>query len=67
MYIKKCLKQFSTQRFDMVQNVLITSSPKITQGGKYPNTLKPKNVAGSKCPITLILYTTMELQIEMRC
>ena len=29
IYIRKYLKQFSTQRLDVVQNVLIPSSPKI--------------------------------------
>ena len=32
IYIKKYLKQFSTQTFNIVQNVLIPSSPKIPQG-----------------------------------
>ena len=45
---KKYLKQFSTQRLDIVQNVLIPSSLKISQGAKHPNTLK--------------LYTTIRIE-----
>ena len=37
--LKKYLKQFSIKKFDIIQNVLITSSSKIFQGAKYPNTL----------------------------
>ena len=41
---KYILKQFNTQRLNIVQNVLIPSSPKMPQGVKYAN--------------NLILYTT---------
>ena len=36
---KKYLKQLSTQRLDIVQNVLISSSPKISHGDKCANAL----------------------------
>ena len=37
--IRKHLKQFSTQRLDLAQNLLIHSSPEIAQGAKCANML----------------------------
>ena len=52
--LKRYLKQFSTKRLDIVQNVLIpsiSSSPKISQGGG----------GGDVLPLdTLVSYTTSE-------
>ena len=46
--LKKYLKEFITQRLDIVENMLILSSPKISQGAKCVNILKPKNISGDK-------------------
>ena len=42
--LKRYLKQFSRQRLDIVQNVLIPSNPKISQGANCANTFKLKNI-----------------------
>ena len=46
MYLRKYLKQFSRERLDIVHNVLILPRPKIPQGSKCNNILKPKNTPG---------------------
>ena len=45
---KNYLKQLSTQRLDIVQNVLIPSSSRISHGAKCANTFKIKNIPEGK-------------------
>ena len=37
--LKKYIRQFSTQRLDIIENVVIPSSPNIPQQAKFANTL----------------------------
>ena len=46
--LKIYLKQFSAQRLDIVQNVLIPSSLKIPQEAKCVNTPNSKDIPGGK-------------------
>ena len=46
--LKQYLKQFSTQKLVIVQNILIPSSPKNIPEEKCGNTLISKNIPGGK-------------------